>query len=148
MTVLLALAGSSVAAVAEVAPSDMIPPDRAKDIAAGLVDATGPLALQCAMGKLGDKIRTGATPAAQVASAAVKDSLAFAGANKGCGAATEVLKAVLVIVALTEVNEPVYITLKQSTKNNFWPKPDTCTVVIRAGASEVLSQEFQGQLFC
>jgi hypothetical protein len=126
----------------------MISPDRAWGIAAGFVDAAGPLALQCGISKLGDEIRGGATPTTRVASSAVKESLAFAGAKKGCSAYTTVLQAVAVIVAFAEASQPVYITLQQSTKSHFWPMPDTCTEVIRVGASEELAHDFKASFSC
>jgi hypothetical protein len=125
----------------------MLSPDKSRDIAAGLVDAAGPLAVQCGMSKLGNKIRGGASPTSRVASVAVKESLDFAKAQDGCKAVIQVLEAVAVIVGLAEINKPAYVTFDQSTKNRFL-RPDACTVNIRAGASEQLSKNFKASFTC
>jgi hypothetical protein len=63
-------------------------PEAAKGIALGLIDATGPLAVQCGLGKIGEKIK-----AKSVATAAVKDSLAISGAKKSCSGVKELAEA-------------------------------------------------------
>jgi hypothetical protein len=148
MVISLALGGPA-AGIAEAAPpvpANMIQPDQAMSIAAGLADATGDLALQCGMGSLGSNLR-GTTPQTKVASKAVQASLAFAGAKKGCKAAVEVVKAIAVIVYWAEQNQPVYIALDQSEKRKRLVLKE-CTVVIHAGESQADAREFRASFTC
>ena len=131
---------------AEAAPGRLIPANEAFGIAAGLADASGDLALQCLMGKIGDRVR-GGSPTTRVASVAVKESLAFAQAKKGCDAMVETLKAAGVIVGLAELNQPAWVSLEQSTKKRFL-RPDECTVVMHAGPSEALALKFTAKFTC
>jgi hypothetical protein len=77
----------------------------------------------------------------------VKESLNFAQAKKGCGAMVETLKGVGVIVGLAELNQPVWVSLDQSTKKRFL-RPDECTVVMRTGPSEALALKFTAKFTC
>jgi hypothetical protein len=61
MAVLVALVGASVTQPAEASSGRLLQPNEAFGIAAGLADASGDLALQCLMGKIGDRVR-GGTP--------------------------------------------------------------------------------------
>jgi hypothetical protein len=138
--------GSFGAQSAQAASGRLIPPNEAFGIAAGLADAAGDLALQCLMGKIGDRIR-GGTPMTKVASAAIKDSLAFAQAKKGCGATVETLKAAGVIIGLAELNQPAWVSLEQSTKRRPL-RPDECTAIMRVGPSETLALKFTAKFTC
>ena len=144
--VLFALVASSSVQSAQAASGRLLRPNEVFPIAAGLVDAAGTLGLQCGMANLG-KVLRGATPVTKVASQAVKTSLAFAGAKKGCSAAVETLKAVGVMVGLAELNRPAWVSLEQSKQKKFL-RPDTCTVVIRTGPSESLAAKFTANFTC
>ncbi len=141
-----ALLAISVGRSATAAPGRLIAPNEAFSIAAGLTDAAGDLGLQCLLAKVGDRVR-GGSPTTRVASTAVKASLDFAQAKKGCGAMVETLKAVAVIVALAELDQPAWIGLEQSTKNRIL-RPDECTAVIYAGPSESLALKFTAKFTC
>jgi hypothetical protein len=144
--VLVGLTGSSLAQAAEASSGRLIPPNEAFGIAAGLADASSDLALQCLMGKIGDRVR-GGSPTTRVASIAVKESLNFAQAKKGCGAMVETLKAAGVIVGLAELDRPAWVSLEQSTKKRVL-RPDECTVVMHAGPSEEFAAKFTAKFTC
>jgi len=146
VTVLCALVAGSSMQSAEAATGRLLRPNEVFPIAAGLVDAAGTLGLQCGMANLGRTLR-GGTPVTRVASQAVKSSLAFAGAKKGCTAAVETLKAVAVMVGLAELNRPAWVSLEQSRKKKFL-RPDTCTAVIRTGPSQSLAATFTASFTC
>lgn len=120
-------------------------PEKARGIALGLIDATGPLAVQCGLGKIGDKIR-----ARNVATAAVKDSIALSGAKKSCSGVKQLAEGIGVIAAFSLADQPVFISIQQSQKN----KPlglglvKICTVNLRVGASEQLAKTFTAKFTC
>ena len=140
MAVLLASTGTGQAAEA-----NMLAPDRAKGVALGLIDATGPLAVQCGLGAVGQKIRAG-----NVAAGAAKASLALSGAKKSCSGVVNIAAAVFEIVGLAEDGRPVYVTLTQSQKNKRWGLGvvKTCTVVVRAGESAGSAKDYKASFTC
>lgn len=142
LTLTAACLGLSTAANAQAA---LTSPEAAKGIALGLIDATGPLAVQCGLGKIGEKIK-----AKSVATAAVRDSLAISGAKKSCSGVKELAEAIGVIAAATAIDQPVYISLKQSEKNKWWGLGvvKTCTVKLRVGASEQIAKTFTANFTC
>ena len=120
-------------------------PEEAKGVALGLIDATGPLVEQCGLGKIGDAIR-----ARNIATAAIKESLAVSGANQSCSGAVQIGEAALAIGVLAEAGQQVYITQTQSEKNKWWGLGviKTCTVKVRAGVSEILAKDFKASFTC
>jgi hypothetical protein len=127
------------------ADASMHSPEQARGIALGLIDATGPLAVQCGLGKVGEGLR-----ARNVATAAIKDSLAVSGAKKSCSGVVQIGEAALTIGMLAEAGQQVYITQTQSEKNKWWGAGliKTCTVKVRAGASETLAKDFKASFTC
>jgi hypothetical protein len=127
------------------ADTAMHSPEEARGIAIGLIDATGPLAVQCGLGKVGEAIR-----ARNVATAAIKDSLAVSGAKKSCSGVVQIGEAALAIGTLAEAGQQVYITQTQSEKNKWWGAGiiKTCTVTVRAGASDTLAKNFKASFTC
>jgi pyruvate/2-oxoglutarate dehydrogenase complex dihydrolipoamide acyltransferase (E2) component len=123
----------------------MLLPEKAREIALGLIDATGDLGVQCGLGKIGDKIRAGSVPAD-----AVKASLALSDAKSACSGVKNMAEAVGVITALAAFDQPVYVTETQSAKNKWWGLGfvKTCTVDVQAGASERLSHHFKASFTC
>ena len=142
LTLTAACLGLSSAANAQAA---LVSPEAAKGIALGLIDATGPLAVQCGLGQIGDKIK-----AKSVATAAVKDSLAISGAKKSCAGVKELAEAIGVIAVAVAANQSAYISMKQSEKNKWWGLGvvKTCTVKLRVGASERIAKTFTANFTC
>jgi hypothetical protein len=142
--------GGSLAGVAEAAPATgrMIAPQDAKSIAAGYVDALGDLKDQCGMSELASVLR-GSTPLTEVASEAVKASLAAAEANKSCGAAEQVGHAVSDITDLADKDKPVYIGQEMSSSRSWGGLgPEKCKVVIHVGESESQAHTYTANFTC
>ena len=134
-----ALTGTATAAEGTLSPS------AAKGIVLGLIDATGPLAVQCGMGRIGERIKAG-----NVATAAVKDSLALSGAKKSCSGVKNMVEGIGAILLIAEAGRPVYIALNQSAKNKWWSGGlvKTCNVTLRVGASSALAKNFKASFTC
>jgi hypothetical protein len=130
---------------ANAATGGIIQPAQARQIAVGLIDANGTLGIQCGLGMVGDKIKAGS-----VAADAAKASLKISGAKDSCKGVKQLAEGILVIVALTDFNQPVYISLSQSEKNKWWGAGviKTCGVTLRVGASASVAKDFKASFTC